>query len=527
MIRVNNVKLKINHDEEAINKKICKILKISSKDILSCCIAKKSIDARDKSEIKFVYSVDVEIENEDEYLNIKDISKIEKYEYTIKSSTRKPVKRPVVIGCGPAGLFSALILAQANYSPIIIERGKGVEERKKDVDIFWKDGTLNPESNVQFGEGGAGTFSDGKLTTGIKDVRITKVLKELVNFGAPSEILIEQKPHIGTDNLINILKQMRAKIISLGGEFRFNQKLKGFKEENNKLKYLIIEDISNENEYTLETDHAIIAIGHSARDTFEMLYKNKIKIEPKSFAVGVRIEHKQDFINKCQYGKFANSNLGSAEYKLSTHLGNGRSVYTFCMCPGGVVVSATSEKNSVVVNGMSYYKRSLQNANSALLVSISPNDFNSSNPLAGIDFQRNLEKAAFILGGSTYKAPAQLVGDFLIDKRTTAFGDIVPTYEPGVEASDLRECLKPFIVDSLKQGIKNMDKKINGFASYDAVLTGVESRSSSPIRIFRSSNFNSNIEGIIPCGEGAGYAGGITSAAVDGIKCAEEIIKNY
>ena len=528
MIRVNDIKLKINHEEDEIQKRVCKILKVSAKEIRSLCVAKKSIDARNKDEIRFVYSVDAELSDENRYLNIKGVSKVEKFEYIINKTSNKLHKRPVIIGSGPAGIFAGLILAQANLSPIIIERGKDVKSRKKDVDNFWKCGKLDENSNVQFGEGGAGTFSDGKLTTGIKDVRIRKVLTELVDCGAPKEILIEQKPHIGTDNLINVLKQMRKKIESLGGEFRFSHKLKVLGQEKNKLKHLIIEDNSSENktEYILETDYAILAVGHSARDTFEMLHENKIKIEPKSFAVGLRIEHKQDFINKSQYGNFANSPyLGSAEYKLSTHLDNGRSVYTFCMCPGGVVVAAASEKNTVVVNGMSYYKRDLQNANSAILVSINPNDFNSSDPLAGIDFQRKLERDAFILGGSNYKAPAQLVGDFLIDKKTTEFGEIAPTYNLGVEGADLRECLNPFIIDSLKQGIKNMDRKINGFASYDAVLTGVESRSSSPIKIFRNHNLNSNIEGIMPCGEGAGYAGGITSAAVDGIKCAEEIIK--
>jgi len=531
MIRVNNIKLEIDHKQEDINKKVCKILKVSSKDIKSLYVVKKSIDARDKSKIKFVYSVDVAIKNEDKFLNLKDVSKVEKYEYITKVVSKNLNKRPVIVGAGPAGLFAALILAEAGCEPIIIEQGKDVEARKKDVDIFWKTGKLNINSNVQFGEGGAGAFSDGKLTTGIKDIRIGKVLREFVECGAPEEILIEQKPHIGTDNLMNVLKEMRKKIISLGGEFRFMHKLSGFKEKNNKLQYLIVEDISKEDEhkreYEIETDYAIIAVGHSARDTFEMLYENKLKIEAKSFAVGVRIEHKQSFINKSQYGEFASSkHLGSAEYKLSTHLGNGRTVYTFCMCPGGVVVAAASEKNSVVVNGMSYYKRDLENANSALLVSINPNDFGSDHPLAGTLFQKKLERDAFVLGGSDYNAPAQLVGDFLRDTKTEKFGNVIPSYTRGVKASNLRECFPDFIVESLKQGIISMDKKIKGFSSYDAVLTGVESRSSSPIKIFRNNSLHSNIKGIIPCGEGAGYAGGITSAAVDGIKCAEEVIND-
>lgn len=528
MIRVNNLKMKLDYVEKDVWDKVSKILKVSTDNIFYLNIVKRSIDARSKEEIKFVCSVEIEIKNEERYLHIKDVTKVEKYNYIIKPLNNKSIKRPVVIGAGPAGIFAALILAQANLNPIVIERGKNVADRKKDVDTFWNDGTLREESNVQFGEGGAGAFSDGKLTTGTRDIRIKKVLNELVDSGAPQEILINQKPHIGTDNLMIIIERLREKIISLGGEFRFEHKLVGFNESKNKLKEIVVEDISNGNsvQYTIETDYMVLAIGHSARDTFKMLYNNKLHIAPKSFAVGVRIEHKQNFINKAQYGKFANSPyLGAAEYKLSTHLDNGRSVYTFCMCPGGVVVASSSEKDSVVVNGMSYYKRNLDNSNSALLVSISPKDFSSENPLSGIDFQRKLEKQAFILGGSNYKAPAQLVGDFLNNKKTTTFGDIEPTYKPGVEASNLIDCFPPIIANSLKQGLINFDKKINGFSQYDAVLTGVETRSSSPVKIFRDNNLSSNIKGLIPCGEGAGYAGGITSAAVDGIKCAEQIIE--
>lgn len=528
MIRISNIKMKLNHTERELYNKVLNILKASPNNITYFNIIKKSIDARDKEKIKFVYSVDIEIEDENKYLDIKNITKVEKFKYEVKPINKSYSNRPVVIGAGPAGMFAALVLAQANLNPIVIERGKDVEKRKKDVDIFWKYGILNEDSNVQFGEGGAGAFSDGKLTTGIKDMRIRKVLQELVDCGAPKEILIDHKPHIGTDKLLTILKSLRKKIISLGGEFRFEHKFVGFNQTNNKLKELIIcnnVDKKNHN-YTLETEHMVLATGHSARDTFEMLYNNKINISPKSFAIGLRIEHKQSFINKSQYGKFANSpSLGSAEYKLSAHLKNGRSVYTFCMCPGGVVVASASEKDTVVVNGMSYHNRDLENANSAVLVAITPSDFPSNKPLAGVKLQSQLERKAFILGGSNYKAPAQLVGDFLKNKKTTGFGNVIPTYKPGVQPANLTECFNPVIVQSLQQGLLIMNKKIEGFTAYDAVLTGVETRSSSPVRIHRNEKYYSNIDGIIPCGEGAGYAGGITSAAVDGIRCAEKIIE--
>lgn len=523
MLRISNIFMNLNSTEEDLKNKIFKILKTNK--INSISIFKKSIDARNKSNVRFVFSVDIDIDNEEKYLKWKNITSVKKYSYNIIRPINNLKNRPVVIGAGPAGLFAGLILAQAGLNPIIIERGKPVEERKKDIDEFWTTGKLLNNSNIQFGEGGAGAFSDGKLTTGITDNRIRKVLLELVESGAPSEILILAKPHIGTDNLKIVIKNLREKIISLGGEFRFETRFINFNAKNNKL-YSI--NLQNKNkEYVLYTEYLVLSIGHSARDTFEMLYKNNINMEAKAFSMGVRIEHKQEFINKQQYGDFYNNkNLGAAEYKLNTKTSNGRGVYTFCMCPGGLVVASASEQGRLVTNGMSYYKRDSENANSALLVSVGINDFIDSTPLGGVKLQRKLEEDAFILGGESFKAPAQLVGDFLNDKVTTNFGSVIPTYKPGVTGANLKYCLPNFIYESLKEAIVKLDKIIPGFANYDSVLTGVESRSSSPIRIIRDFNFNSNILGILPCGEGAGYAGGIMSAAVDGIKCAEKIINS-
>lgn len=398
-----------------------------------------------------------------------------------------------------------------------------VDQRKMAVEKFWKYGILDPNSNVQFGEGGAGTFSDGKLTTGIKNMRIPKVLKEFVEAGAPKEITYLSKPHIGTDILITVVRNLRKKIERLGGEVRFETKMKELIIEKEKIRGVRLESKGKIEE--VDTDAVVMAIGHSARDTFYMLKDSGVDMIPKPFAVGVRIEHSQKDIDLQQYGNFAKSPLlGASDYKLNAHLPNGRGVFTFCMCPGGHVVAAASEENAVVSNGMSYSTRSGENANSALLVSVTPNDFNGD-VLAAVEFQRRLERKAFEIGGRNYFAPVQLVGDFLVDQCSKQLGDIIPTYSPGVTPTDLRECLDQFIVDSLKDGLRILDKKLTGFIKHDAVLTAVESRSSSPITIKRDPlTFESNIKGLYPCGEGAGYAGGITSSAVDGIKCAEAII---
>ncbi len=532
MLRISNIKMSIEDDDEKLKEKVANILKISSKNFKSFKIHKKSLDAREKDNIKYVYSVNITCENENKYLKIKNVSFEQPFFYELKKYKKRPKDRPVVVGSGPAGLFAGLILAESGLCPIILERGKDVYNRKKDIEAFWEKGILDENSNVQFGEGGAGTFSDGKLTTGTKDKRIGKVIAELIECGAPSEIAYLSKPHIGTDKLIETVKNIRCKIINLGGEFRFSSKFIGFNEENNNITHITVEN--NSKTYDIETNDVIIALGHSARDTIEMLYNNNITIEPKAFAVGVRIEHTQKMINESQYGKkmYDSPFLGAADYKLNAHLSNGRGVYTFCMCPGGLVVGASSEKNMIVTNGMSYYARDLPNANSALLVSVKPDDFTNKfkdkYSISGIEFQRELERKAFILGGKNYSAPIQLVGDFLNNRQTKNFGDVIPSYKPNVVGCDFREIFDGFIYDSLKEGILELDKKLKGFASYDAVLTAVETRSSSPVTIKRDKEtLESNIKGIYPCGEGAGHAGGIISAAVDGIRCAEKIIEKY
>lgn len=527
MLRISNIKFRADFDpskeHELLAQKIQKILRVKQDKILSFSISKKSIDAREKNNVQLVYSVDVEMKNETSYLGIKNVSSYEPLEYVIKK-TEKTI-RPVVVGSGPAGLFCALVLAEHGLNPIVVEQGMDVDKRKMAVEKFWKYGVLNTNSNVQFGEGGAGTFSDGKLTTGVKNTRIPKVFNEFIEAGAPSEISYLAKPHIGTDILITVVRNIRKKIERLGGEVRFETKMKELIVENGEVRGVLLEGQHGKTE-SIETDAVVLAIGHSARETFFMLKDLGVEMIPKPFAVGVRIEHHQKDIDLQQFGKFTNNPLlGASEYKLNAHLPNGRGVFTFCMCPGGHVVASSSEENSVVTNGMSYSARSGENANSALLVSVSPNDFNGD-AMAAIEFQRKLERKAFEVGGRNYFAPVQLVGDFLVDKGSKQLGSINPTYTPGVTPTDLRECLDEFIIDSLKDGLRVMDKKLAGFIKHDAVLSAVESRSSSPVTIKRDRlTFESNIKGLYPCGEGAGYAGGITSSAVDGIKCAEALME--
>ncbi len=482
-------------------------------------ISKKSIDARRKRDIAYVYSVDIETDNEEKILSrLKNAQKIEKKPYVFSECT--PCGKPVVIaGTGPAGLMCALLLAENGFKVIMLERGKSVEERVKDVNTFWKNGQLNPDSNVQFGEGGAGTFSDGKLTTGINDFRIQKVLEEFHAHGAPEEILYYSKPHIGTDNLCKMVASIRKRIIALGGEVRFSNKLADIKISEGKICAVAVE--KDGGMYEIETDNLVIAIGHSARDTFEMLRDKGVNMEQKSFSVGARIEHSQEMINKSQYGEFYDK-LPPADYKMSVHLDNGRGVYTFCMCPGGTVVASASEEGGVVTNGMSLFARDGENANSALLVSVMPEDFKSDDPLAGLYFQREIEQKAFRLGGKNYSAPYQSVGDFLKIKGDGT--EVKPTYKPDVVSADLDDVLPDFVTESLRKAIAEMDKKLHGFADAGAVITAPETRSSSPVRILRDKEtMQSNIKGLYPCGEGAGYAGGIMSASVDGIKTAEKI----
>lgn len=517
MLRINN--LKINQDlseSEVINLAI-KQNHINKDDILDIHISKKSIDARKKEAVHYTYSIDLEVKNENKYPKLTKIKKIELPKITVK----KPfTTSPVIIGAGPAGLFAALTFIKNGIKPIVLEQGKCVEERKKDVDNFLKTGKLNTLSNVQFGEGGAGTFSDGKLTSGINSPYCKKVLEEFVNFGAPSKILYLNKPHIGTDNLINIVKNMRDYIISKGGQVLFNKKVTDFEINNNKISAVYC----NNEKY--ETDSVILAIGHSSRDTFETLYNKGISMEAKDFSVGVRIEHLQSMINNSQYGAITKLHLPPAEYKLAYHSPSKHSCYTFCMCPGGTVMASSSEPYTIVTNGMSNYLRDGINANSALLVGVSPSDFNGNNPLSGIYFQKDLEEKAFKLGGSNYFAPIQKVQDFINNKKSTSIGSISPTYKPGTTLSNLNDILPNFVSQTLKEGLLYFDKKISGFANPDAILTGVETRTSSPVRILRNNNLVSNIYGLYPCGEGAGYAGGIMSAAVDGIKCANAILEN-
>lgn len=529
MIRINGIRISLDEDESLLKTKAAKLLRINEKYINKLTIFKKSVDARKKDDIHFSYAVDVELGLDEEQVLSKckspKASAVKPYHYELPENKRNSEFRPVIVGFGPAGMLAGLILAEAGLQPIIFERGKNIDDRQKDVNDFWQNRRLNEESNVQFGEGGAGTFSDGKLTTGIKSPFIRKVLDELYEAGAPEEILYSSKPHIGTDRLAIVVKNIRKKIESLGGEVRLECKVEKLIVYNSFVQGLTY---SCRGElFDMEADSVIMAIGHSARDTVEMLYNLGCEIIQKPFSVGARIEHPQKLINKAQYGDFAgNKKLGAADYKLACHGLHERGAYTFCMCPGGTVVAAASEKGGVIVNGMSSLARDGENANSALLVGIEPKDFPSEHPLAGIYYQREIEHKAFLLAGGDYKAPAQLVGDFLAGKESTGLGDVKPTCPTGVTMTSIEKCLPKKVSATMKSAIIEMDKKLNGFALYDAVLTAPETRSSSSVRILRDEFCQCKISGIYPCGEGAGYAGGIVSAAVDGIKCAHAVLED-
>ena len=526
MIRISQIKLPINHTEEDLSKQISKLLKVN-KDNFKYRISKKSIDAR-KEDIKYIYTVDVEINNEKKIIskiNNKNIMSTDnkKYEF-ITPGEKKLNHRPVIVGSGPAGLFCAYMLAINGYEPLVIERGEKVDERQKTVEKFFETGILNPESNIQFGEGGAGTFSDGKLNTMVKDKfhRNDFVLDTFVKFGADEKITYINKPHIGTDVLSKVIKNIRLETIRLGGSFMFGTRFTKCNYDNNVLKSI---DIETKNyKETIPCEVLVLATGHSSRDTFKMLYDSKLIMEPKAFAIGVRIEHKQKQINDSQYGIFSDK-LPAADYKLATNLSTGRGVYSFCMCPGGYVVNSSSELESTAVNGMSYSKRDGENANSAMIVTITPDDFKDKTPLGGIEYQRVLEKAAYIEGKG--RIPVQLFGDFKKNIKTTELGDVNPQMKGKYEFSNLRNIFPEYISESLIQGIDSFASKIKNYNRYDAVMSGVESRTSSPLRILRDETFESNIKGIYHCGEGAGYAGGITSAAMDGIKVYEAISKKY
>lgn len=518
MVRISNIKIREDITDQELFDIVFKKYKIDQKDVMEKRIIKKSIDARNKNDIFYNYSIELNYKNENRLKGIKDVQ-LEQEEKKLEIKVRrKSEKRPVIVGAGPAGLFAALTFVQNGIKPIVIEQGKTVDERIKDVEEFKKTGKLNVLSNVQFGEGGAGTFSDGKLTSGIHNPLCKKVLQEFYNFGAPEQILYINKPHIGTDNLVNIIRNMRNEIIKQGGEFLFNTKVTDIEVKNSKVNAVVC------NDRKIETDTIVLAIGHSARDTFEMLYKKGAIMQKKNFSVGVRIEHKQSMINNSQYGDKTKLKLPPAEYKLAYH-GEERSCYTFCMCPGGEVIPSSSEEGTIVTNGMSKFARDGENANSAVLVNVTTEDFKGESPLEGMYFQKKLEEDAFKLGGSNYFAPVQRFEDFKNNKKSEFIGEIKPTYKPGVVLSNLNEILPSFVSKTLVEGIKHFDHQIKGFANPDAILTGVETRSSSPVQITRNENLESNIKGLYPCGEGPGYAGGIMSAAVDGIKCSIAILE--
>lgn len=560
-VRLENIKIRQDLSNDEVAKIAYTKFNIPQESVTDYKIIKKSIDARDKNDIFYNYALIVFLKDDfkvSKLLKNKNASLIEQEQKqkTVLHNDLKAHNRPVIIGAGPAGLFCALTLIENGVKPIIVEQGKTVEERQKDVELFLKERILNTCSNVQFGEGGAGTFSDGKLTTNLHSPLCRDVIDTFVKFGAPEEISYINKPHIGTDNLVKIVANIRKYIENNGGKFMFGTKAVDFEIENNQVKSVIVTKMQeHKNKYSnshndeicnivtekpqehiihssrnntkdrikIETDAVVLAIGHSSRDMFKKLYEKHVEMEKKNFSVGVRIEHKQQMINESQYGKNPKLKLPPAEYKLAYH-GEDRSCYTFCMCPGGTVMASSSEEGTIVTNGMSTFARDGENANSAVLVNITPEDFKGDSPLEGMYFQQELEEKAFKLGGSNYNAPIQRVADFLNDKKSTFIGEVKPTYKPCVTLANLQEILPDFVTKTLKEGLIYFDKKIAGFASADAILTGVETRSSSPVTIKRNEQKMASVQGIYPCGEGAGYAGGIMSAAVDGIKVANAIL---
>ena len=525
MILVHNLSLDPGEDAACLPARAADKLRISPEQIRGCVLKKRSLDARKKDRIHFVCTVGVTVAGNEEKLlrrcRNRDVTPDHSVPYVVPSCSSE--ERPVVIGFGPAGMFAALVLAKAGLCPIVLERGQDALSRRQAIDRFQAGGPLDPENNVQFGEGGAGTFSDGKLNTGTHDPRISWVLDQFALHGAPESVRYDAKPHIGTDILIAVVQEIRREIISLGGEVRFGHRMTELQSEGAALTGLAVSGPDGR-EYHLPCRHAILAIGHSARDTFEVLHHQGIPMERKAFAMGVRIEHSQKAIDIAQYGRERGS-LPAADYGLHVHLPNGRSAFTFCMCPGGQVFAAASETGGVVTNGMSYSARDGENANSALLVGVKPEDFPGEGVLAGMYWQRELEQLAFRLGGGTYAAPAQLVGDFLAGQPSRDPGSIQPSYRPGVVWTDLGQLLPDIICDTLRTAIPELGRRLTGFDAPDAVLTGPETRSSSPVRILRGTDFSSALSGLYPCGEGAGYAGGITSAAVDGMRCAEAVLK--
>ncbi len=533
MIRITELKLPLDHDELALPALIVKTLGIAADDLHTHTIYKRSYDAR-KQNLLLVYICDVQLAHPSQEAALLDQLEgnphirptPDQAYYPVVQLDAAPAVRPVVVGFGPCGIFAALLLAQMGFKPIVLERGKKVRERTKDTWGLWRKNSLNPESNVQFGEGGAGTFSDGKLWSQIKDPRHLgrKVMREFVKAGAPEEILLVSKPHIGTFKLVKVVEHMREQIIALGGEVRFEQRLSDVLIEDGQIRGLTVESLNDATRYELRADQVVLALGHSSRDTVAMLHSRGVYMEAKPFSIGFRIEHPQGLIDRARLGQHAGHPLlGAADYKLVHHATNGRSVYSFCMCPGGTVVAATSEVGQVVTNGMSQYSRNERNANAGIVVGITPSDY-PGGPLAGMAFQRTLEAHAYVLGGSNYEAPGQLVGDFVSGRASTALGSVEPSYKPGVLLGDLASALPGYAVTAMREAIPVFGKKIRGFDMHDAVLTGVETRTSSPVKITRGNDFQSlNVKGLYPAGEGASYAGGILSAGVDGIEVAEAV----
>ncbi|MBR0566010.1 NAD(P)/FAD-dependent oxidoreductase [Azoarcus sp. L1K30] len=526
MLRITELRLPLDHPEEALKSAIIERLGIAATELRAFTVFKRSYDARKAAALSFIYTIDLAVANEATVLTrfAGDRHVNPAPDTTYHFVTQAPATmatRPVIVGFGPCGIFAALVLAQMGFRPIVLERGKAVRERTQDTWGLWRKKVLNPESNVQFGEGGAGTFSDGKLYSQIKDPKHygRKVLTEFVKAGAPEEILYVSKPHIGTFRLVGMVETMRAEIESLGGEIRFQQRVTDVRIEDGHIRAVVLAGGEE-----IRTDRVVLALGHSARDTVEMLHERGVFMEAKPFSVGFRIEHPQSLIDRARLGKHAGHPLlGAADYKIVHHARNGRSVYSFCMCPGGTVVAATSEPNRVVTNGMSQYSRNERNANAGIVVGITPADY-PGGPLAGIALQRELESRAFVLGGGTYEAPGQLVGDFIAGRPSTALGSVEPSYKPGVRLGDLSTALPAYAIEAMREALPAFERQIKGFAMHDAVLTGVETRTSSPVRITRGEDLQSlNVKGLYPAGEGAGYAGGILSAGVDGIRVAEAV----
>lgn len=526
MLQIERIKLELGEDEAMLAQKAAAVLRVPPRDIVDLRVLRRAVDARDR--VRLVYTLRVGVKNEARVLKrcrSGQVNPVAEEPYRLPERIAAPAVPPVVVGAGPGGLFCALVLARCGVPPILLERGGPVERRREDVDRFWSSGILDLNSNVQFGEGGAGAFSDGKLNTGTKDERHRFILETLVSHGAPESILCDAKPHVGTDYLHHTLASLRRELLAMGCDIRFYHRVVGVVLEEGRLTALEVENPTGR--YSLPTQHAVLALGNSARDTFEMLHAAGIPMEPKPLAIGVRIEHLQSEIDLAQYKDLAgHPRLGAASYKLSCHLPGGRSVFSFCVCPGGQVVAAASEEERAVTNGMSLYARDGENCNGGLLVSVSPEDFPGNGPLAGVAFQRELEERAFRAGGGGFLAPAQRVEDFLAHRPSTGPGRVRPTYRPGVKWCDLWDVLPGFVCEALAQALPMLEKKLSGFAAPDAVLTAVETRSSCPLRILRDETGQSTVWGLWPCGEGAGYAGGIMSAAADGMRTAELLLQS-